>query len=55
MVALLAACIFGITVLASGDWLPGAIIVAASVVGVIGQARRLGRGGSGPFMRKPID
>jgi hypothetical protein len=31
----LAAClIFGIIVLASGDWLPGGIIVAASTVGL---------------------
>ncbi|MGN6167952.1 MAG: hypothetical protein ACTHQQ_07240 [Solirubrobacteraceae bacterium] len=33
-VALGACLIFGITVLSSGDWLPGAIIVAASTVGL---------------------
>ena len=34
-VALGACLIFGIVVLASGDWLPGGIIVAASSVGVV--------------------
>ena len=33
-VALAACLIFGIVVLASGDWLPGGIIVAASTVGL---------------------
>lgn len=33
-VALVACLIFGIIVLASGDWLPGGIIVAASTVGL---------------------
>jgi len=33
-VGLLAALIFGIIVLAGGDWLPGTIIVAASLVGL---------------------
>ena len=33
-VALGACLIFGVIVLASGDWLPGGIIVAASSVGV---------------------
>jgi hypothetical protein len=33
-VALGACLVFGIIVLASGDWLPGGIIVAASTVGV---------------------
>ena len=33
-VALAACLIFGIIVLASGDWLPGGIIVAASTVGL---------------------
>lgn len=33
-VALGACLIFGIVVLASGDWLPGGIIVAASTVGL---------------------
>ena len=35
VVALGACLIFGIVVLASGDWLPGGIIVAASSVGVV--------------------
>ena len=36
--AALAAClIFGIIVLASGDWLPGGIIVAASTIGLARQ------------------
>lgn len=47
IVALLAALIFGITVLASGDWLPGVIIVGSAVVGLTGQFR-LGRRGSRP-------
>ena len=34
-VALVACVIFGIIVLASGDWLPGGIIVAASTVGLV--------------------
>ena len=33
-VALLAALIFGIIVLAGGDWIPGAIIVVASLIGL---------------------
>jgi hypothetical protein len=33
-VALLAALIFGIVVLASADWIPGTIIVAASAIGL---------------------
>jgi hypothetical protein len=33
-VALTACLVFGIIVLASGDWLPGSIIVAASTVGL---------------------
>ena len=36
-VALSAALIFGITVLAGGDWIPGAIIVAASLIGLARQ------------------
>lgn len=36
-VALGACLIFGIVVLASGDWLPGGIIVAASTVGLARQ------------------
>jgi hypothetical protein len=34
-VALGACLIFGIIVLAGGDWLPGGIIVAASTVGLV--------------------
>ena len=33
-VGLLAALIFGIIVLAGGDWTPGTLIVAASVIGL---------------------
>ena len=40
-VALAACLIFGIIVLASGDWLPGGIIVAASTVGLAREIRRL--------------
>jgi hypothetical protein len=36
-VGLLAAIIFGIVVLVGGDWIPGAIIVAAGLVGLAGQ------------------
>jgi hypothetical protein len=36
-VALLAALIFGIIVLAGSDWIPGAIIVAASLIGLARQ------------------
>jgi hypothetical protein len=36
-VALLAALAFGIIVLASGDWLPGGITVAAALVGLARQ------------------
>jgi hypothetical protein len=34
-VALAAALVFGIVVLASGDWIPGTVIVVASVVGLV--------------------
>jgi hypothetical protein len=36
-VGLLATLIFGIIVLAGGDWIPGTLIVAASVIGLAGQ------------------
>ena len=36
-VALLAALTFGAIVLAGGDWIPGAIIVVASVIGLARQ------------------
>ena len=35
-VALMSALIFGIVVLAGGDWIPGALIVAASAIGLVG-------------------
>lgn len=34
-VALAAALVFGIVVLASGDWIPGTIIVVASLIGLV--------------------
>jgi hypothetical protein len=37
-VGLAAALVFGILVLAGGDWLPGTIIIVASLVGLAGQA-----------------
>jgi hypothetical protein len=36
-VALLAALIFGIVVLAGADWIPGTLIVAASLIGLARQ------------------
>jgi hypothetical protein len=36
-VGLLAALIFGVIVLASGDWIPGVIIVVASLIGLARQ------------------
>jgi hypothetical protein len=36
-VALLAALIFGIVVLAGSDWIPGTVIVVASVIGLARQ------------------
>jgi uncharacterized membrane protein YjjP (DUF1212 family) len=36
-VGLLAALIFGIIVLSGGDWIPGAIIVVAGVIGLARQ------------------
>ena len=38
-VGLLAALTFGIIVLAGGDWMPGTLIVAASLIGLAGQVR----------------
>ena len=35
--ALLSALIFGIVVLVGGDWIPGALIVAASSIGLVRQ------------------
>ena len=36
-VGLLAALIFGVLVLAGGDWIPGVTIVVASLIGIAGQ------------------
>ncbi|HEX6713513.1 MAG TPA: hypothetical protein VF066_09005 [Thermoleophilaceae bacterium] len=36
-VALLAALVFGTIVLAGGDWIPGTLIVAASLIGLASQ------------------
>ena len=50
-VALAAALVFGIIVLASGDWIPGAIIVASTLVGLareIPVIRKLCSTDSGP-------
>jgi hypothetical protein len=50
-VGLLAALIFGILVLVGGDWIPGAIIVAASLAGLASQVpiiARLCNGGPAP-------
>jgi hypothetical protein len=42
-VGLVAAMVFGIIVLAGGDWLPGTIIVAATLIGLAGQVRVIRR------------
>ena len=42
-VGLLAALIFGIIVLAGGDWIPGTIIVAASLIGLAHQIPAINR------------
>ena len=50
-VGLLAALIFGAIVLAGGDWIPGAIIVLASLIGLATQIpiiARLCRGAPSP-------
>jgi hypothetical protein len=39
IVALLAACIFGIVVLAGGDWLPGIVTVGSALIGLVAQLR----------------
>ena len=36
-VGLLAALVFGIILLAGGDWIPGTLIVAASLIGLVRQ------------------
>ena len=46
-----AALVFGITVLATGDWIPGTIIVGAAVIGLANQIsviRRLRNEASSP-------
>ena len=55
VVSLVGAGIFGIILLADGDWLPGGIIVAASLTGLavkIPVIRGLSRGGSTPSAPK---
>ena len=42
-VGLLAALIFGIIVLAGRDWIPGAIIVVASLIGLAAQIPTIAR------------
>ena len=48
----LVACgVFGVIVLAGGDWIPGAVIVVAVLIGLVRQVpviRRLCRQGSAP-------
>ena len=43
IVGLLAALVFGIIVLAGGDWIPGTIIVAAAVIGLGRQIATINR------------
>ena len=52
-VALLAALIFGAIVLAGGDWIPGAIIVVASLIGLAGQIPIIARLCSGAAPSPP--
>jgi hypothetical protein len=52
-VGLLAALVFGIVVLAGGDWIPGAIIVAASAVGLASQIPIIARLCNGPAPSPP--
>ncbi len=55
-VGLLAALVFGIAVLVGGDWIPGAVIVAASAAGLAGQVpviARLCNGATPPSHRTP--
>jgi len=42
-VALLATLIFGIIVLAGGDWMPGTLIVAASLAGLAREIQAIGK------------
>ncbi len=45
VVAFVAAGVLGLVLLLGGDWLPGAVIVAAALVGLVVQLCRPGRGG----------
>ncbi|HST32497.1 MAG TPA: hypothetical protein VLJ80_03140 [Solirubrobacteraceae bacterium] len=57
IVGLAAALVFGILVLAGGDWLPGTIIVVAALAGLAGQVQLLSKlrdvhaHGDGPVRR----
>lgn len=52
-VGLLAALIFGVIVLAGGDWMPGVIIVVASVMGLAPQIPMIARLRSGAAASPP--
>jgi hypothetical protein len=52
-VGLLAALIFGAIVLAGGDWIPGAIIVVASLIGLATQIQIIARLCSGAAPSPP--
>ena len=52
-VGLLAALIFGLIVLAGGDWIPGVIIVVASLFGLAAQIRIIARLCSGAAPSPP--
>jgi uncharacterized membrane protein YjjP (DUF1212 family) len=52
-VGLLAAFIFGVIVLAGGDWIPGLIIVVASLIGLTTQIPIIARLCSGPAPSPP--
>jgi hypothetical protein len=59
-VGLAAALVFGIIVLIGGDWIPGTIIVAATLIGLatqVGTIHRLHREASAPSPKrhKPTD
>ena len=52
-VGLLAALIFGVIVLAGGDWIPGVIIVVASLTGLVAQIPIIARLCSGAAPSPP--
>ena len=54
ILALGAALTFGVLVLAGEDWLPGAIIVVASAIGLAQQIRQVGRVAPRSSSRKPV-